>query len=275
MATSLATRLTRTERRLTQRKQDRAQRAKLVYVDPVFFARDNLGFEPDPWQEEVLQSKGKRLLLNCSRQSGKSTTTAVLALHRAIHFPKSLVLLVSRSQRQSGELFRKAKDFLSLLPIRPRLDEDNLLSVKFSNGSRIVSMPGKEETIRGFSGAALLVIDEAARVPDALYLAIRPMLAASQGQLIAMSTPWGQRGFFHKEWSEGQGWEKIKITAEQCPRILPAFLEEERRTMPKAWFDSEYGCVFGDTVDSVFSQADIAAAMSPDVRPLFPAEVLH
>jgi hypothetical protein len=126
MSTSLATRVSPIEQRVAQRKQER--RAKLVYTAPVYFARHKLGFEPDPWQESVLQWEGKRLLLNCCRQSGKSTTAAILALHRALYFPRSLVLLVSRSLRQSSELFKKVGDLLTLLPVRPQLDEDNKLS---------------------------------------------------------------------------------------------------------------------------------------------------
>src|SRR3954470_23095302 len=118
MRSGLKTELSRIKQRVAKRKAEPV----LVYLDPVFFARHTLGFEPDPWQEQVLQSGGKRMLLNCSRQSGKSTTAAVLALHQALYVRRSLVLLVSRSLRQSGELFKKVQDLLRLLPVRPRLD---------------------------------------------------------------------------------------------------------------------------------------------------------
>ena len=68
----------------------------------------------------------------------------------------------------------------------------------------------------------MLVVDEAARVADDLYYAIRPMLAVSQGCMVCLSTPWGKRGFFHKEWTEGEGWERTKITAYDCPQDLRA-----------------------------------------------------
>src|SRR3989304_1606050 len=119
-------------------------------LNPVFFAADQLGFIPDEWQAKVLEWSGKRLLLNCSRQSGKSTITAVLALHHAIYKPASLILLVSPSQRQSSELFRKVVDFRSRLENCPELVEDNQFSMQFENthspnpstgGSRIVSLP--------------------------------------------------------------------------------------------------------------------------------------
>ena len=132
-----------------------------------------------------------------------------------------------------------------------------------------MSLPGQESTIRGYAGVSLLIVDEAARVADDLYFSIRPMLAVSQGRLIALSTPFGKRGWFYREWVEGQGWERHKITATDCPRISPEFLEEERRSMPAAWFAAEYMCEFTEAVDNVFSFDQIAAAVTDEVEPLF------
>jgi hypothetical protein len=265
---ALATRLQRIERRIAQLRRE--QGAKLVYIDPVYFARQRLGFEPDPWQERVLQSDSSRLLLNCSRQSGKSVTAAILALHCALYFPRSLVLLVSRSLRQSAELFKKVQDLLSLLPVRPRLDEDSKLSLQLANGSRIVSLPGSEETIRGFSGVSLLIEDEASRVSDSLFFATRPMLAVSQGRHILMSTPWGKRGHFFEAWEHGgAAWERIQITAYECPRIPADFLKEELETLGEWWFKQEYGCQFVETLDQVFSHEHVMSALSDEIEPLF------
>ena len=237
-------------------------------LDPAAFAAERLGFRPDPWQHQVLGWSGKRLLLNCSRQSGKSTTTAILALHRAIFHHGSLILLVSPSIRQSGELFRKVVDFNALLG-GPRPAESNKLSMTIANGSRIVSLPSSEATVRGFSGAALIIEDEASRVPDDLYRAMRPMLAVSGGRLFLMSTPFGKRGHFFDEWTQGQGWERVTVKAEQCPRISSEFLEEERRSIGDWWFRQEYCCEFVETTDSVFTYDMIAASMTDEVEPLF------
>ena len=84
-------------------------------VDPVLFAR-RAGFTPDPWQADVLRSNHHRMLLNCSRQSGKSTTTAIVALHQAVYTPGSLVLLLSPGLRQSAELFRNCLLYTSPSP---------------------------------------------------------------------------------------------------------------------------------------------------------------
>jgi len=239
-------------------------------LDPVAFAVEALKFCPDEWQSKALRWSGKRLLLNCCRQAGKSTVCSILALHRALFYPGSLVLLVSPSLRQSSELFRKVNDHLELLAMPPRKIEDNRLSATFANSSRIVSLPSTEGTVRGYSGAALIIEDEAARVPDDLYFAVRPMLAVSGGRLILMSTPFGKRGHFFREWTEGgDGWERIEITAHNCPRISPAFLEEERASLGEWWFTQEYLCKFVEPVDNVFGYDTVMAALTQDVKPLF------
>lgn len=238
-------------------------------LDPVAFAVDALRLQPDPWQEKVLRSPRRRLILNCSRQSGKSTIASVLALHQALFFPRSLVLLLSPSLRQSSELFRKVLDRLALLPDAPDRREDNRLSLTISNGSRIVSLPSSEATVRGFSGVSLIVEDEAAWVPDELYVAVRPMLAVSGGRLILMSTPNGKRGHFFCEWSSPDSpWEKIRITAAEVPRIPAAFLDEERRSLGEWRFRQEYEGHFVEGDDQLFRYEDVMAAITPDVRPL-------
>jgi len=236
-------------------------------LDPVAFAVE-LGFTPDGWQEKALNWTGNRLMLNCSRQTGKSTMAAILALHLAI-YSMSLILLVSPSLRQSSELFRKVTDLIKKLSTKPKLIEDNKLSCTFNNGSRIVSLPSSEATIRGFSGANLIIEDEASRVPGELYRAIRPMLATSGGQLILMSTPFGKRGHFFEEWDKGESWEKVKITASECPRISEQFLLEERASLGDWWYRQEYECEFVESVDSVFGYELVMGALSRDVKPLF------
>ena len=240
-------------------------------LDPVAFAIE-LGFNPDPWQKQVLRWTENRLLMNCARQTGKSTTAAILALHMAIYYFKSLVLLVSPSLRQSGELFRKVTELLDKMMVKPRLIEDNKLSCTLANKSRIVSLPSSESTIRGFSGANLIIEDEASRVSDELYRSVRPMLATSGGKLILMSTPFGKRGHFFGEWDKGENWEKVKITAYECPRISEEFLLEERASLGEWWYRQEYECEFVEPIDSVFGYELIMSALSRDVEPLFAKE---
>lgn len=238
-------------------------------TDRAAFAQELLGLELDSWQRSVLEAESKRDLLNCSRQAGKSTTAAILALHEAVYVPESVTVLISPSQRQSSELFRKVIDLRNLLPEPLELLEDNRLSMNVRGGGRVLSLPGSEATVRGVSAVTLLVEDEAARVEDELYMAIRPMLAVQNGRLLLMSTPFGKRGHFWEVWDGGQGWNKVRVPATEVPRISPEFLEEERRSMPAWWFEQEYLCEFKEDTDSVFRYDDVMGALSDEVEPLF------
>jgi Terminase large subunit, T4likevirus-type, N-terminal len=246
-------------------------------LDPVLFAREALGFEADEWQKALLRTTRSQVILNCSRQSGKSTVTAIKALHRAIFSPGSLILLISPSLRQSRELFGKVTGFLKALQPVQLLEEDNKLSCTLENGSRICSLPGDERTIRGFSAPALILCDEAAFVTDELFTAIRPMLAVSRGQLVLMSTPFGRRGFYFSVWQEGgDAWQRISVPASECPRISAAFLKQELESMSEWRFKQEYECVFCETSDQIFSFDAIRAAFDPAVTPLFtPDEIIR
>jgi hypothetical protein len=251
---------------------------------------------PDRWQTEVLRSRQAQILLLCSRQVGKTSVAAALALRTALLEAPALVLVLTPSERQSSEFMRRIKELHEALrqpqslagPVQPlqekRLTEadkdqlffhlpaktrDSSLQLHLDNGSRIIGLPASEGKVRVYSSVALLLIDEASRVDDALYRAMRPMLAVSRGRLLALSTPFGKRGWFHDAWQGAGTWERVKITAEQCPRIPAAFLAEERQALGERWFRQEYLCSFEDTIDAVFAYADIQAALSDQVQPLF------
>jgi hypothetical protein len=205
----------------------------------------------------------------CSRQSGKSTVAAALAVREALLVPSSLVLLLSPTLRQSGELFRDkvVRLYHALGPTVPatRL---TALTMELSNGSRIVSLPGEEGTVRGYSGVALLVIDEAARVADELYRSVRPMLAVSGGRLLALSTPFGKRGWFYEEWDRGAAWHRVMVPADECPRITPEFLAAERKALGARWYAQEYECSFEAAADACFSEADLSKLLDDSVQPI-------
>jgi hypothetical protein len=214
-------------------------------LDPSLILRAQ-GLIPDLWQRQFLLGSDRQVLLNCCRQSGKSTATAAGALHAALFAPGALVLLLSPTQRQSAELFRKVHDAYDALgqPVPPRSDARSQSYLELANGSRVIGLPGKEGTIRGFSRAALLLIDEAAKVPDDLYRSVRPMLAVSGGRLVCLSTPFGQHGFFYREWHSDNPWRRFRVTWRDCPRIDPAFIDNELRSLGQSWVDQEYNCLF-------------------------------
>ena len=234
-------------------------------LDPVLWAREVLGYHPDPWQADLLRSRSRKIILNCSRQSGKSTTCAALGLHESIYRRPSFGLVIAPSQDQSAELMSKFDEFAGAVELpSDYLSTDTKLAVKFANGNRFVARPGSEKTARSFSAVTLLLEDEAARVSDALYNSVRPMLAVSNGRHILMSTPFGKQNHFFKIWDQERDiWQWFEIPAEQCPRITKEFLEEEKRTNP--WIEQEYHCKFMDTEGSIFSSDLFRSLANPSV----------
>jgi hypothetical protein len=213
-----------------------------------------------------MDSPAKRQIFNVCRQGGKSEVMAARLCHRAVFVPGSLCLAISPTMRQSGELFRRTLDLLK----DERCTEDTKTQIGLPNKSRIVSLPGTEANVRGYAGVSLLCIDEAARIEPGLYEALSPMLAVSNGSLILSSTPWGPSGIFYEIWmSDSPGWEKTLITAPDCPRITPEFLEQERERMG-LFFEQEYFGRFLASENSVFSLSQIQRILDDGVLPLFP-----
>jgi hypothetical protein len=238
-------------------------------LDPVYLWRDIYHTEPDPWQRDVLRSDHPRIILNTARQVGKSSTVAVKALHPCLYEPGSLVLLLSRSLRQSQELARKVFDAYKTLGKPIPADAESRLTLELTNGSRILALPGGDPgSVRGFSGVRSLIIDEAAQCSDLLYRSLRPVIAVSGGSLTLLSTPFGKRGFFFETWTQSEGWYKVQITGPECPRLSPEFLAEERRELGARWYSQEYLGIFLEGLDQVFSDADIDAAFQ-GIPPLF------
>jgi hypothetical protein len=229
----------------------------------------DLGLVLDGWQADVLASTDRYLLMLASRQSGKSMTAALLALHQAVSCPGSLTLIISPSERQSKLLLTTVRRFHAVLPDVPPPRFEGKLSIDLANGSQVVALPSEERTIRGFSNVALLIEDEAAIVDDAVYESCRPMLAVSGGRVVLLSTPRGRRGHFFEEYTNGgPEWHRATVSAFDIPRIDPAWLLAERDRIGSFWFDQEFGVQFLDDSTQFFATDLVLGAVNPD-RPAF------
>lgn len=235
-------------------------------LDPALFMYRVFGIRPDEWQKNLLRELPRRSLLLCSRQSGKSTVSSVIALYHAVCKPQSLILIISKASRQAEELFRKMKTGFGFLEKHGLMDivHDTQKTVEFSNGSRVISLPGKQETIRAYSSVAYIIIDEAAQVPDELYKTVRPMLAVSGGKIICMTTPYGKQGFFFDAWQSEEKWYRVKITADECPRITEEFIAEEKLASGEWWVKQEYYCEFVDNDAQLFDWDQFQACIVDD-----------
>jgi len=266
-------------------------------LDPVDYLK-SLGFDPFDWQEYVLDETHKRTILLSARQSGKSTIISSKAIKRAKYHPGALILILCPSQPQSVELMKKMEGFMRLDKDLPPLVHDTVFEKEFVNGSRIVALPGTERSVRSYSAPDMIIIDEASRVEDASYKAVRPMMVGADTELILMSTPFGKRGFFYNEWTNGINWNKvvvrppfklvngrlIELTKEELEEMFPnvtcffsprhtkKFLEEELASLGELWFRQEYLCEFVETEDSVFSYEQLENAFT-DIEALFDQDV--
>jgi hypothetical protein len=226
------------------------------------------GMTPDDWQRRVLEERPHRALLRCSRQSGKSTTAAAAGLAEALANAGSTTLILSPSQRQAAEMLHKVRAMLNTMGEPPATVGESALKLELGNGSRVITLPAKEGTVRGYT-CSLLICDEAGWIEDALYASVRPMLATvSDARMLCLSTPAGARGWFYLAWQSTEEWERVMVTAYDCPRISAGFLEQERRSMPARRFQSEYLCTWLAAEGSVFDPIAIDAMVTEEVAVL-------
>lgn len=197
--------------------------------DPTTLARD-AGVELDKWQRDLLNSASKRILILASRQVGKTEVCLWRCIWQAV-FDPGLIVIASPSLNQSSEFFRRFVQRYKALDDVPEIESESALRATLSNNAIIRCFPGTEKSVRGFSSVKLCFIDEAARVPDDLYVALKPQLGVTSGVLIMCSTPNGKQGQFYETWENGEGWTRIKIGADQCPRLSKEFLAEQLREL--------------------------------------------
>ena len=250
---------------------------RVIYPhSPSRWARHLCGIDLDPWQCRLMDNRGDDLLINCSRQSGKSTVAGLLATHKAVFNAGSLSVILAPANRQSAETLRVAKRAYRTAVPDGRLLRDNVYDLEFSNNSRVVTVPATEGTIRGIPGVKLLILDEASRIPDEVYFAALPFIAASKGQRIAMSTPNGLRGWWSRAWhgEDGEPWSKVEVPATECPRLSKEKLEGYRLSMNERRFMQEFMCQFNALEGAwLDSQAVDHAAQIRDDYPSWEDEI--
>lgn len=275
---------------------------RLVREDPARIM-SLAGMEPDPWQADLLRSDRKRIIMLCNRRSGKSQSAAALALKTVLLSDKPVnVVIVAPGQFQAQELLRLAQRLYRDLYSQPMgTDGAPLVSayaadlaelkqetqwkkkkikeaakrMELPNGSRILAVPGKASNIVGLT-AHLLIIDEAARVPDALWADISPFVGTTQGIIVVLSSPYGRRGWFYREWHcmgpDGEpiadDWEggRVEKTWHDCPRLTEKFLASEKARHGKRWFSQNYENSFLSVEGALFDPDDIDAADDPDAE---------
>ena len=175
--------------------------------------------------------------------------------------------MVSPTQGQSDLLFDIIRKVFQTLPRKPAATvlRDR---IDFPNRSRILSLPGCERTIRGHT-AHLIVIDEAARVQDDLYQeALFPMTGATDGRIVALSTPRRTARIFFHACTDDPHWQPITLSPYELKRIKPEKLEEAR-SLGERMFRQKYMCEFISDDTQFFPSELIEAAFDPVIEPFY------
>jgi len=209
-------------------------------LDPVSWVREVLSVEPQRWQEDFLRApRGASILALTARQCGKTTTAAWAMAHVAVFLPGSLSVVACPAQRQSAEAVRRVRD--AVIKAGGKLAADNVYGLELTNGSRVLALPGSDDSIRGLTVDAWIVADEAARLSNDLIAALRPMRARRPDARFAMlSTAWSRTDPFWMAWdSDDSSWIRLKATADTV-HYDPEFLEKERRALGEDGFKREY-----------------------------------
>ena len=162
-----------------------------------------LSIPPRAWQEQFLSvPRGEHVLVLTARQVGKTTVAAAAMAHTALFKPGSLSVVACPAQRQSAEPLRKVRDFV--LKAGAKLISDNVYGLELANGSRVLALPGSEESIRGLTVDGWIVVDEAAYVLDEIIAALRPMRAQRpEARFVMLSTANTRTDPFWSAWETG------------------------------------------------------------------------
>lgn len=260
-----------------------------------------LGFDPFPWQEAILESKCRRIIINAARQSGKSTITSTDPCWIAKYRDKSLSIVLAPTESQSQDDMRKIQQFIRRDPYYPKYDPAST-HVNVRENESLISVVPATQSARGKSQPAVVILDEASQIEDLIYTeVVTPMFTANDGRLILLSTPYGKKGFFFDIFNNprpNDPWERYEVRSPWQPIQTPngldlipymdgdekAYQEERAKKGIRAWFSprhydyeeqleklfdmgirkyqQEYCCEFVETETSVFSYDEISRMFS-------------
>jgi hypothetical protein len=232
----------------------------LAALDPSVTFREAFGEDPHAWQIDYLRETRPTVVLK-GRQVGASTSAAALAIHIVRYRRDDNVVIVSPSLKQSTEITTRARS--GLRELGERLVQDSASTLRLSNGSRIISLPGTARSVRGWT-ARLLILDEAAYIEDETFAAARALVATG-GRLVVQSTPADESGAFHAiVTGDDPSWARFTVPSASVPTISSAFLESERQALGPEVYAREYECQFAKAGATLFTAERIASLIVPE-----------
>lgn len=240
------------------------------------------------YQRRWLADSSRFKIALWARQTGKDFTAAAEAvIHSRLH-PGATWIVLAAGERQALESIDKAKVWAEAfhIPISectenftphpgirpPGGPRTRLLSsqIKWANGARFIALPGKPETVRGYSANIILTEFAFHDDPEAIWRAIYPSISnplrGGEKKLRIISTPNGLGNKFAELWHHGRDYSKHKVDIHEASRQgLELDVEELRRGLrdEQAWAQ-EYECEFADGAEVLLPYDLIESCESAD-----------
>lgn|GEM_PF-241213 len=230
-------------------------------------------WRPHAGQAIVLASAPPVFVLSCGRRWGKTDAAAALAAHAFLRPGTPRVLLLAPTLVQASWLFDRAIEFITAVggpdpPPRPRRTPHPRLDWR---GATLQARSGHvANRLRG-DGADLIIVDEAAFLPETLVTEVAlPMLASTNGRLVLLSSPNGTNWFwrlFRRGQTEPGAVQSYRAPSWEAPHVSREFLTLQQSLISDRAFRTEYGAEFLDAATSVFRPEVIEACLVPEVSP--------
>lgn len=176
----------------------------------------------DQWQIDVKATQGN-IIVRKGRQVGASTIISQIAAEEALR-KKMFIMIIAAVEREALLIFEKILGYIhEVAPynLKTKADKPTKHRLRLKNGSEILCVPA------GVTGAGirghtidLLIADEAAFIPEAVWAAVTPSLMVTGGRMILLSTPHGKEGYFYERYDD-EDFTSFYVNAEIAVRERP------------------------------------------------------
>jgi hypothetical protein len=253
-----------------------------------------MNFFPHWYQDELINDMSTFIAACWSRQVGKSEAIAHKAIHEAFTNEYVDIVVIAPVQRQARELYAKITKAIKQSPIIFNSVEGRMTQevIKFDNGSRIINLAAGDEGVqlRGYA-ISLLIIEEAAFIPEMVFVAVEQGLSSMGGREIMISTPYGKNNEFYKVFHpDGMpGYDHSRKGRQQVgefscynydytvglgvtkpngrPQLSQVHLDRQKRKLTEFQWRAEYEAEFIEDIDQYFPQAIIEAYFDDRLSP--------
>ena len=211
--------------------------------DPVRFAREVIGIEPDEWQVELLDAVAapaiRRISVRSGHGVGKSTGVAMAAIwHVLMRYPSKTVVTAPTSAQLFDACFAEMKSVAKRLkpPFNTLLEvKSDRIELKSAPESTFISCrTSRAEQPEALAGVhsenVLLLADEASGVPEAVFEAASGSMSGHSATTVLTGNPTRNTGFFYDTHNRlREDWHTMHVSCIDSPRVADDFVDDMKR----------------------------------------------